>query len=52
MTPYRRWSWRSGDVAIWSMLLFFFTLALFIVYLNISFAESTPPPVNDRIKPQ
>lgn len=52
MTPYRRWSWRSGDVAIWSMLLLFFTLALFIVFLNISFPVSTPPPADDRIKRQ
>jgi hypothetical protein len=36
----RKWSWRSGDIAIWSLLLFFFLIAICIVWSNTSL---TPP---------
>lgn len=40
MAPGRRWNWRSGDIAIWSLLLFFFLIAICIVWSNTSL---TPP---------
>lgn len=50
---HRRWSWRSGDVAIWSMLLFFFMLAVFIVYTNMSLTAPPKAPEKDgRLKSQ
>lgn len=47
MNHPRQWRLRSGDVAIWFMLAFFFILAMMIVlpYISISRPESSSAPL-------
>lgn len=50
VAPARRWSWQSGDVAIWTMLLAFFLIALCIVYSNISLTPPASSPLSTGSK--